>query len=63
MGSNPTQGMHVWCMYAFICVCVVLCLGNGLAMGLSLIQGVKNNYGTELEALALNGLEEPLEKL
>jgi hypothetical protein len=38
--SNPTQGMDVWCMYAFFCVCVVLCLGRGLAMGQSLVQGV-----------------------
>jgi hypothetical protein len=46
------------------CVCVVLCLGKGLATGLSLVQGVlpsvKNDYGTEKEGL--NGLEEPLKK-
>jgi hypothetical protein len=39
MGSNPTQGMDVWCMCLF-CVCVVLCLGRGLATVWSLIQGV-----------------------
>jgi hypothetical protein len=48
------------------CVCVVLCLGSGLAAGSSLVQGlllsVKNDYGTEQEAWALNGLEEPLKK-
>jgi hypothetical protein len=44
--SNPTQGMYVWCVYAFI-----LCLGSGLAKGWSLLQGVlpsvKNDYGIE----------------
>jgi hypothetical protein len=61
VGSNSTQGMDVWCVYAFI-----LCLGSGLATGCSLVQGVlpsvKNDYGTEQEAWALNGLEEPLKK-
>jgi hypothetical protein len=28
VGSNPTQGMDVWCVCAFFCVCVVLCLGK-----------------------------------
>jgi hypothetical protein len=46
VGSNPTQGMDVWCVYAFI-----LCLADSLEIGLSLIQGVlpsvKNDYGTE----------------
>jgi hypothetical protein len=28
VGSNLTQGMNVWCVYAFI-----LCLGKGLATG------------------------------
>jgi hypothetical protein len=32
VSSNPTQGMDV-------CVCVVLCIGSGLATGLSLVQG------------------------
>jgi hypothetical protein len=49
VGSNPTQGVDVWCMYAFI-----LCLGRGLATGLSLVQGVLPS--------ALNGLKEPLKK-
>jgi hypothetical protein len=53
--------MDVWRVYAFI-----LCLGRGLATGLSLVQGVvptvKNDYGTEYEAWALNGLEEQLKK-
>jgi hypothetical protein len=38
------------CMRLF-CVCVVLCLGSGLATGWSLVEGVlssvKNDYGTE----------------
>jgi hypothetical protein len=38
--SNPTQGMDVWDMYAFFCVCVILCLGSGLETGQSLVQGV-----------------------
>jgi hypothetical protein len=28
--------MDVLCVYAFFCVCVVLCLGSGLATGQSL---------------------------
>jgi hypothetical protein len=40
VGSNPTQDMDVWCVYEFFCVCVVLCLGSGLATGQSLVQGV-----------------------
>jgi hypothetical protein len=39
VGLNTTLGMDVWCMHLF-CVCVVLCLGNGLATGCSLVQGV-----------------------
>jgi hypothetical protein len=50
VGSNPTQGMDVWCMCLF-CVCVALCLGSGLVTGWSLVQGVlpsvKNDYETE----------------
>jgi hypothetical protein len=50
------------CMRLF-CVCVVLCLGSGLAMD-SLVQGVpptvNNDFGTEKVAWALNGLDEPL---
>jgi hypothetical protein len=47
-------------------VCAVLCLGRGLAISWLLAQGVlpsvKNDYGTKLEAWALNGLEEPLKE-
>jgi hypothetical protein len=42
VGSNPTQGMDV-CVRLF-CVCVVLCVGNGLATGWSLVQGVLRNW-------------------
>jgi hypothetical protein len=38
MGSNPTRGMDV-CVNLF-CVCVVLCVGSGLAKGWSPVQGV-----------------------
>jgi hypothetical protein len=38
VGSNPTLGMGV-CVRLF-CVCVVLCVGNGLATGCSPVQGV-----------------------
>jgi hypothetical protein len=38
VGSNPTQGMDVW--VRLFCVCVVLCVGSGLATGLSPVQGV-----------------------
>jgi hypothetical protein len=38
VGSNPARGMCV-CIRLF-CVCVVLCVGNGLATGWSPFQGV-----------------------
>jgi hypothetical protein len=38
VGSNPTQDMDVY--VRLFCVCVVLCVGNGLARGWSLVQGV-----------------------
>jgi hypothetical protein len=40
VGSNPTQGMDVWCVCGFFCVCVVLCLVRGLATSWSPVQGV-----------------------
>jgi hypothetical protein len=50
--------MHLLCVY------FVLCLGSDLEASSSLAQGVlssvKNDYGTEYEAWAVNGLEEPL---
>jgi hypothetical protein len=46
MGSNPTQAMDN-CVCLF-CVCVDLCVGSGIAMASSLVQGVlpsaKNDY-------------------
>jgi hypothetical protein len=47
VGSNPTQGMDV-CVCLF-CVCVVLCVGSGLATGCLLVEG---DYETEEEARA-----------
>jgi hypothetical protein len=44
VGSNPTGGMHV-CVRLF-CVCVVLCVGGGLATGLPPVQGVLPNLYT-----------------
>jgi hypothetical protein len=38
VSSNPTQGMDI-CQRLF-CVCVLLCVGRGLATGWSLVQGV-----------------------
>jgi hypothetical protein len=38
MGSNPTQDIDVWCVCVYS-VCVVLCLGSGLATGWSPVQG------------------------
>jgi hypothetical protein len=38
LGSNPIQGMDV--SLRLFCVCAVLCVGNGLATGLSHVQGV-----------------------
>jgi hypothetical protein len=46
--------MDVWCVCAFFCVCVVLCLGKGLAPSWSTIQGVLpsvNDQETERSAL------------
>jgi hypothetical protein len=40
MDSNRTQGMDVWCVHVFFCVCVVLYLGRVLATSWSLVQGV-----------------------
>jgi hypothetical protein len=40
LGSNPTRGMDIWCVCAFLCVCVVLCLDRGLATSWSPVQGV-----------------------
>jgi hypothetical protein len=39
VGSNPTQGVDV-CIVRLFCVCVVLCVGRGLATGWSTVQGV-----------------------
>jgi hypothetical protein len=52
VGSNPAQGMDLWCVrMRLFCVYVVLCLGSGLAAGCSPVQGVlppvKNDYGAE----------------
>jgi hypothetical protein len=51
VGSNPTRSMDV-CVRLF-CVCVVLCVGSGLAMGSSLVQGllptVQKDQETETE--------------
>jgi hypothetical protein len=38
VGSNPTQGIDV-CVRLF-CICVVLCVGRGLATGWSPVKGV-----------------------
>jgi hypothetical protein len=38
VSSNPTQGINV-CVRLF-CICFVLCVGSGLAMGWSPVQGV-----------------------
>jgi hypothetical protein len=47
--------MDVWCVSAFFCVCVVLCLGRGLAMSWSPVQWVLpsvNDQETEKSALS-----------
>jgi hypothetical protein len=43
VGSNRTQGMDV-CVRLF-CVCVVLCVGSGLATGWSPVQVLPTVYG------------------
>jgi hypothetical protein len=40
VGSNPTRG-YLWCVYS---VCVVLCVGGGLAMGWSPICAALRNW-------------------
>jgi hypothetical protein len=69
LGSSVRIPLKTWmpgvCIRLF-CVSLVLCLDRGLKTGRSLAQGVlpsvKNDYGNEQEARALNGLEEPLKK-
>jgi hypothetical protein len=54
VGSNPTQGLNVWCVCAFFCVFVVLCLGRVLATSWSPVQGVLpsvNDQETKKSAL------------
>jgi hypothetical protein len=63
VGSNPTQGMDVWWVCAFFCVCVVLCLGRGLATSWSPFQGVLpsvNDQETEKSALCSKKWEHAL---
>jgi hypothetical protein len=63
VGSNPTQGMDVWCVYVFIlCLCCPVfrywpCDGL-ITRPKSPTVCEKNDYVT----WALNGLEEPLKK-
>jgi hypothetical protein len=56
------RGFESHSSHGYLCV-FILCLGSDFATGWSLVQGVlpsvKNDYGTEQEAWALNGLEEP----
>jgi hypothetical protein len=40
MGSNPTQGMDVWCLCVCVCVFLCLCTRRGLATSWSPAQGV-----------------------
>jgi hypothetical protein len=63
MSSNPTQDMDVWCVCAFFCVCVVLCLGRGLATSWSPVQGVLQSVNDqETEKSALQKWEQEEEK-
>jgi hypothetical protein len=43
VGSNLTQGMRLFC------VCVILCLGSGLATGWSLVQEVLQSVKNDME--------------
>jgi hypothetical protein len=62
VGSDPTQGMDVCVRLS--CVCVVLCVGSGLARGWSPFQGVlptvQKDYDTEEEATAQQTAVKPL---
>jgi hypothetical protein len=65
VGSSPIQVMGV--SVNVYPVFVLSCVGSGLATSWSPVQGVplsvkKNDYRTEEEAGALNGLEERLKK-
>jgi hypothetical protein len=63
VSSNPTQRHGCMCVRLF-CVCIVLCVGSGLATGWSLVDGVlptmENDYETEEEARAQQRALEPL---
>jgi hypothetical protein len=55
VSSITTRGIDP-CVYFFICVCVVLCVGSGLATGWSPVQGVLCiDYGTVKAAKARKG--------
>jgi hypothetical protein len=58
VGSNPNERRGCFCVRLF-CVCFVLRVGSGLAMGWSLVQGVLP-YETEEEARAQQRAVEPL---
>jgi hypothetical protein len=61
VSSNSARGMDVY--VRLFCVCVVVCVGTGLATDWSRVQGVlpsvKKDYGTEEEARAQQKAVEP----
>jgi hypothetical protein len=62
VGSNPTQGIVTF--VSLFCVCVVMCVGSGLATGWSSVQGVlptvQYDYETEK---AVRSQQRPIEPL
>jgi hypothetical protein len=58
--------MDVWCVCAFFCVCVVVCLGRGLATSWSPVQGVLpyvNDQETEKSGLCSKSGSKEEEKM
>jgi hypothetical protein len=55
VGSSPTQGMDVWCVFMrLFCVCVVLCLSRGLTMSWSPVQG-NDKWNWEISPMLQSG--------
>jgi hypothetical protein len=67
VGSNPTQDMGVWYVHEFIlCLCYPVFREEPCDELITRPRSnavCKNDYGTDKEDRALNGLEEPLKEI